>query len=314
MSRSARGCCTRVRTWRSSGWAGDERLEPERAERAAVVGHDRDDRQQLAGLGIDRAVLAQWVAEHRLVVGQGELDGVDRVVLVRGRGDVERMLVLGPVVPAAGQPPGAAGGGLELGEVQLPDLVRAGRLVANAALRALGELAAFALVVRRAGSGPRRAAAAARSPRTPRARRGGPSPRSCGAPTPGAPARACQHPLARPLAGRPRPRPLRPAASAGLGLPAAPGPLGHVDQLAEPRGRHARLDADHLEVLEGPSRPSADFFHTRSSTAASPSAWVRSATSASSCCSRVDGPDLPAASASCRPRGSRPSTGRSTAR
>src|SRR5665648_273804 len=50
------------------------------------------------------------------------------------------------------------------------------------------------------------------------------------------------------------------------------------------------------EVLEGPSRPSADFFQTRSSTAASPNAWVRSATSASNCCSRVDGPALPATS------------------
>src|SRR5690606_25246687 len=53
--------------------------------------------------------------------------------------------------------------------------------------------------------------------------------------------------------------------------------------------------ADHLEVLEGPSRPSADFFHTRTSRCASPRAWVNSATSASSCCSRVEGPDFPAA-------------------
>jgi hypothetical protein len=63
------------------------------------------------------------------------------------------------------------------------------------------------------------------------------------------------------------------------------------------RCRHARLDVDHLEVLEGPSRPSADFFQTRSSTSASPRAWVKSATSASSCSSRVEGPDRPAASA-----------------
>src|SRR5690606_20225501 len=81
----------------------------------------------------------------------------------------------------------------------------------------------------------------------------------------------------------------------GPGLLAAPGPLGHADQRAEPRGRHARLGADHLEVLEGPRRPSADFFQTRISTAASPSAWVSSTTSASSCASRVEGPDLPAA-------------------
>src|SRR5699024_1500859 len=83
----------------------------------------------------------------------------------------------------------------------------------------------------------------------------------------------------------------------GLGLPAPSGALGHVDQLAKPRSRHARLDTDHLEVPKGPRRPSADFFHTRSSTAASPRAVVRSATSASSCCSRVEGPDLPATNA-----------------
>ncbi|MEU3960434.1 hypothetical protein AB0F42_11505 [Streptomyces buecherae] len=41
---------------------------------------------------------------------------------------------------------------------------------------------------------------------------------------------------------------------------------------APPRGRHARADLDHLELLEGPTQPSADFFHTRISIAASPSA------------------------------------------
>ena len=30
----------------------------------------------------------------------------------------------------------------------------------------------------------------------------------------------------------------------------------------EVTARYPRLHADHLEVLEGPSRPSADFFHT----------------------------------------------------
>ena len=53
--------------------------------------------------------------------------------------------------------------------------------------------------------------------------------------------------------------------SAGLGLPAAPGPLGHVEELAEPHGRYARLHADHLEVFEAPSRPSDDLFHTLTS-------------------------------------------------
>jgi hypothetical protein len=36
------------------------------------------------GLQVDRAVLDQPVAEHRLEVSQGELDGLDGVVLVRG--------------------------------------------------------------------------------------------------------------------------------------------------------------------------------------------------------------------------------------
>jgi hypothetical protein len=44
---------------------------------------------------------------------------------------------------------------------------------------------------------------------------------------------------------------------------------------------------------KGLKRPSADFFHTRNSTAASPTTWVSSVTPASSGCSRVDGPDFP---------------------
>ena len=61
--------------------------------------------------------------------------------------------------------------------------------------------------------------------------------------------------LGRRVSGRPWPWPLRLTASPGPGLPAAPGPLGHVEQVEEPRGRHARLDPDHLEVLEGPTGP-----------------------------------------------------------
>lgn len=102
-------------------------------KRAAVVGDDRHHRLDLPGLGVDFAQIGQRVAEHRFEVGQREFDGIDRVVLVRGRGDVEGVLVLAPVVPAAGQPPGAAGGGLELAEVQLPDLVRPVGSTANAA-------------------------------------------------------------------------------------------------------------------------------------------------------------------------------------
>lgn len=111
------GVRTRVRTVMQLRVQLDERPEPERAERAAVVGDDGDHRQQLAGLGVDAAFVDHRVAEHLLLVGQGELDRVDSVGLVRGRGNVEWVLVLGPVAPAAGDPPGPAGGGLELGEV-----------------------------------------------------------------------------------------------------------------------------------------------------------------------------------------------------
>src|SRR4029077_17005206 len=76
-----------------------------------------------------------------------------------------------------------------------------------------------------------------------------------------------------------------------------PGPFRDVEKPAEPRGRHPRLGADYLEVLEGPNRPSALFFQPRSSPCASPSAWVNSTTSDSSCSSRLDGPDRPATKA-----------------
>ncbi|MEY9995521.1 hypothetical protein ABIE67_007553 [Streptomyces sp. V4I8] len=94
------------------------------------------------------------------------------------------------------------------------------------------------------------------------------------------------------LAGRARPRSSGMRAPAGAGLVTAPGPLGHADEPAEPRGRHALSVRITSRSSKGPAGP-PDFFHTRSSTAASPSAWVKSATRASSCCSRVLGPDLP---------------------
>ena len=181
------------------------------------------------------------------------------------------MLVLGPVVPTTSQPPGATGGGLELAEVKLPDLVRTGRLVGECGLPPLGEFATFALVVRGQNQ----------SLVTQRAQHGrlghdvaivadhGPDL----AVSPGRMLRGVlEDQLPMLVAGGLWPRPLDLRARAGTGLPASPGALGHVDDLAEPRGRHARLDADHLEVLEGPNLPSADFFQTRSSTAASPSA------------------------------------------
>ena len=84
--------------------------------------------------------------------------------------------------------------------------------------------------------------------------------------------RMTDHQVPRSATGRLGPRPLRALTLTGLGLPPTPRALGHVDQLHEPRSRHARLQTDHLEVLEGPNLPSADFFHTRISTAASPNA------------------------------------------
>ena len=61
---------------------------------------------------------------------------------------MERVLVLRPVVPAACQAPRPPGGGLELGEVQLPHLIRTGRVIRERRLASLGKLAAFPLVVR----------------------------------------------------------------------------------------------------------------------------------------------------------------------
>lgn len=98
-----------------------------------------------------------------------------------------------------------------------------------------------------------------------------------------------------------RPRPFRWRVATSLGLPAPPGLLGHADQRAKPRSRHARVGADYPEVRKGPNRPSALFFQTRISIAASPRACVNSATSASNCSSRLDGPVFPATSAALPP-------------
>ena len=58
-------------------------------------------------------------------LGDRLLDGLDRVAVVRGRGDVVAELELRPVVSDRADPPDATVTGLELGEVQLPHLVRA---------------------------------------------------------------------------------------------------------------------------------------------------------------------------------------------
>lgn len=73
--------------------AHDEQFEVQRPERAAVVGHARQHRWQLAGVLVDGAGIDERMPEHALVVGQGELDRRDRVMLVRSRRDMPRVLV-----------------------------------------------------------------------------------------------------------------------------------------------------------------------------------------------------------------------------
>jgi hypothetical protein len=69
--------------------------------------------------------------------------------------------------------------------------------------------------------------------------------------------------LAMTVSGRGRPRPLRRMTRLGPGLPTSIRPFRDADQLGEPSGRHPRVLAEHLEVRQGPNRPSALFFHTR---------------------------------------------------
>src|SRR5450830_1113643 len=218
-----------------------------------------------------------------------------RVVLVRGRGEVEPVLVLRPVVPAAGDPPGPTTGGLELGSCPAARRrYRAGRLRRERRPAAGGQLAAFALVVRLQDQ-----VLLAQQPQDRGLGHGVPvvaDHRPDLAVTPGRVSQSVRADrVADPGPDRARPWALGRPIGARSGLVAAPGSLGHADQGAEPRGRHTRGQTDYLKVLDGPNRPSALSFHTRISTAASPSAWVRSATSASSCASRVEGPDSPAA-------------------
>lgn len=185
------------------------------------------------------------------------------------------------------------GGGLVLGEVQSPDLVRARPLLRERRLAALSELAAFPMVVRR-----QQQALVAQQPQHGRLRHPVPVMSGHRPDLPMTPrrmrVRVPDHDVTGRDPGRPRPWTFRRPILLRLGLQAPPRALGHVKQIAEPRSRHARLDADHLEVLEGRNRHSALFFHTRISTAVSPSACVSSATLSSSCCSRVEGLDLPA--------------------
>ena len=99
-----------------------------------VVGHDRD--------GLDHARLVvgdglkQRAAEKPLGLGERELDGLDRVAVVLGRRDVLAEFELRPVVRGASDPPGAAHPGLELAEVELPDLIGPDGGTTNTARRA----------------------------------------------------------------------------------------------------------------------------------------------------------------------------------
>jgi hypothetical protein len=89
------------------GPSGYEGAEAERAERTAVVG-DEGDRHDLAGILIGPCSTSGY-AEQPLALGQGELDGGDRVVLVGGRWPVPAELDLGPVIGDTGDAPGASG-------------------------------------------------------------------------------------------------------------------------------------------------------------------------------------------------------------
>jgi hypothetical protein len=78
---------------------GDEGFEPERAERAAVVGDDGD--QRLHGpVRVARGEAQQGSACEHLGFLDGEFDRGYRVVLVCGGRDVPAELLLRPVVPA----------------------------------------------------------------------------------------------------------------------------------------------------------------------------------------------------------------------
>ena len=86
----------------------------QRSERAAVVRDDRD--QRLDGAVVVAAGEVDQRDPGQLGrLGQGELDGGDRVMLIGGRGRVESVLVLRPVVPTPRDAPRATGGRLELG-------------------------------------------------------------------------------------------------------------------------------------------------------------------------------------------------------
>src|SRR5690606_20704592 len=205
------------------------------------------------------------------------------------------------VVGAPGDLPAAVAGGLELREVELPHLVAVSGRVDERRPPGLRELATFSLIARRLRQ------IASRHGSTHRALRH----RLVGM------VEVVQRPdLAVPPRGElrselrdgrldPLHRRRRPWALRGLpGQPAGSltgvGAARDLDQLSEPRDAHAGVGPDHLEVLDGGSS-SAERFHTRSSTWASPSAAFTSSSSASSARSRLFGPGLPPSATPWRP-------------
>src|SRR6218665_1551933 len=244
--------------------------------------------------GSIKASSIKGVSEQRFGFSQRELELGEGIVHVRCRGHVSVELILGPVVPARGDPPCATTDRFILGAIELPELVGVGRLLRERGLATLGELAALTLVVGRQDQ-----SLIAQHPQHSRLRYPVPIMTDHRPDLPMPPRRMSPGVLhgealrAASCAGCGH-GPFRRARGACFGLPAPPGPFGHIEAFTEPRDRHAQLSADHLEVLEEPKRPSALFFHTRISTTASPNTWISSAPSASSCCSRDEGPALPA--------------------
>src|SRR5207247_7610834 len=97
--------------------------EANRLEARPVVGDDRD-RSELSGRLVEEQ-LGERAAAQPLALGDRLLDRLDCVAgVARGR-DVPAELELAPVVGDPADPPGAAVAGLELAEVELPDLIRA---------------------------------------------------------------------------------------------------------------------------------------------------------------------------------------------
>ena len=272
----------------------DEGGEAARLEAGAVVGDERD-RPDLAGRGVGDALeRAGGRAAARSRRARCSTVSIASRWFWVGR-DVPAELELRPVVGDAADPPGAAHPCLELGEVELPDLVRPRGRHHERRPAGFGVLAPFGLVVdlqhpagalQRPVDG-RVGRVVAVDPHQHRDR-----PR---APLPGSGRRSRSRPArsGRPPGSATAPSPAGPAAAL---LPAPVGALRHPISRREARRRHPCLEADHLEVLVGPRRSSALFFQTRSSTCASPSAAFSSSTRPRAAAAHAG------SAAACRPR------------